>query len=686
MSFCLFKKSHTEDNVNAAFKDLKKHKKSNEDLLAIRLMQKMLLFDAVERATAPEVLRHAFFWNSSRWIGFLLEIGNKIEKNVVDQKLMRKISIDPTLKLLQDKIDIGSFSVVGKDWKFRLDQQLVDQLEPWRFKKVYDGTKLTELIRAFRNLNFPEKAMSGKFTEIYFLKYFTKRFPALLMHVHEVVEANAKDLFTEYFSQHGAVQKEANGHFDDEGKHLTLSFEQQIDYSRFKNSYEYLVLSGLNFKFLEREEKLSNFLQTQCKMVKHLRFNECNLDALTVIKLCKKLPCLEELVFRESRNIHENDILPKTFHREFELPLKHLHMSDSDFFDVFDRKDNFISIHNSKNNQDPRLMNLISQQNALKVLEVGGNLERFHLKLYQINFQLSDLRLSHDVKGSVPKRNILNFIKTQFKLEKVHLCFDKDQIVGDFSCFVELFDQLFQQNPIREINLQLNCCMLKYLQSTNIISKSVETLWCRVFNADNLKPCANCLECDVMDSESNLQSFLNRIGKLFPNHKQLIFLDEDQIDWSDDIESRTKSNKFIRYRIKEVRNFNWLSKMKVLSGQNCEITFITNDISDSVEKINLRNFEGFASNNMDLKDLTVVFSHFASDNMLQRKCLQSLLKIILKNLRTLENLNIDSEQRNMHQNYNKNLNKVPEYLREVLGELSKLRTLKKWKIIGFSKN
>lgn len=690
MSICLFKKSHNENNVITTLKDLKKQKRSNEDLLAIRLLQKMLVFDTNSRATIYEVLRHAFFWNSTRWIGFLLEIGNKLEKNVAGQKQMRRTSIDPTLKLLQDKIDLGSYSVIGKDWKFRLDQLLVDNLEPWRFKKVYDGTKLTELIRAFRNkwthkekLNFQEKALFGKFTEILFLKYFTKRFPSLLMHVHEAIETNAKDVFTEFFSQHGLNGQQAsqtnittNVVLDDEEKTLTLCFniEQHIDYSLIKNyCFENLVLSGLNFKYLERrEDSLSNFLQgTQCKMVKNLTFNECNLDGMNVITLSKKLPNIEELTFRESRNIHENDILPKTIHPSFEA-LKHLHVKDTDFFDVFDKKYDFETISLRQMNLDPKVMNLISQQNTLQVLKISDSLEKFHLKLYQINFQLRDLWLCHDARGPIPKRNIANFIKTQCNLETVNLSFNRDQIIGDFSCIEELFDHLFQNNPIKEINFQLNCCMLNYLNSNKFASQTLEILWCRVYN--DKKNCAKC-------PDSSLQFFINSIEKRFPILKQIVLLDDDQIGDTNITPSKAWR---ITCRVKDIRNFNWLSQIN--THTSFELNFITN-ASDPTEKINLKHFEAFATNNMDLKELTLVFGHHATDNMPQRKFLQSLIKIILKNFRTLESLNIDSSKhRSTLQSCEKNLIKVPEYLREVFGELSKMRTLKKWKIVGFSKN
>ena len=103
------------------------------------------------------------------------------------------------------ELETGGSGVVGHDWHARLDRIFIENLG--KFRK-YDGRTVQDLLRALRNKkhhyqDMPDnvKRHLGPLPEG-FLAYFTRRFPALFMHVHAVISRtglNTEPMFRSYF-------------------------------------------------------------------------------------------------------------------------------------------------------------------------------------------------------------------------------------------------------------------------------------------------------------------------------------------------------------------------------------------------------------------------------------------------------------------------------------------------------
>ncbi|KAH7882970.1 hypothetical protein F5I97DRAFT_1900991 [Phlebopus sp. FC_14] len=161
---------------------------------AADLITKMLNPDACNRPETTSCLLHPFFWDSGRRLNFLQDASDRFE-------IMCRDPRDQNLVLLET----GAFDVVGADWHSRLDKVFIENLG--KFRK-YDGKSVQDLLRALRNKknhyqDLPEhvKRHLGPMPEG-FLAYFTRRFPRLFIHVHDVISETPlchESMFRSYF-------------------------------------------------------------------------------------------------------------------------------------------------------------------------------------------------------------------------------------------------------------------------------------------------------------------------------------------------------------------------------------------------------------------------------------------------------------------------------------------------------
>ncbi|KAF8653391.1 hypothetical protein AX16_003963 [Volvariella volvacea WC 439] len=161
---------------------------------AVDLINMMLDPEALKRPDTMTCLLHPFFWDSSRRLNFLQDASDRFEIMCRDPK-------DPYLITLEKDAQ----SIVGNDWHSRLDKTFIENLG--KFRK-YDGKSVQDLLRALRNKkhhyqDLPENAKRnmGPMPEG-FLAYFTKRFPKLFLHVHEVIRTTGlrtESMFRSYF-------------------------------------------------------------------------------------------------------------------------------------------------------------------------------------------------------------------------------------------------------------------------------------------------------------------------------------------------------------------------------------------------------------------------------------------------------------------------------------------------------
>ncbi|KAK1034998.1 bifunctional endoribonuclease/protein kinase ire1 [Friedmanniomyces endolithicus] len=169
-----------------------------------QLIEWMLEPQPENRPTALQVLTHPFFWTAEKRLAFLCDASDHFEREArgtVDDDYAGD-SFD--LRLLEDRVG----DVIGgrSDFLAKLDRQFVDTLGKQR---KYSGNRLLDLLRALRNkknhyedMPAEVKARVGPLAGGY-LRYWTDRFPLLLMTCYEVIHQvgiQESDRFRGYFS------------------------------------------------------------------------------------------------------------------------------------------------------------------------------------------------------------------------------------------------------------------------------------------------------------------------------------------------------------------------------------------------------------------------------------------------------------------------------------------------------
>jgi len=131
------------------------------------------------------------FWDDFKKLLFLKDASDRLE--------IEKPTAEIVIKLEQ-KAGV----IVGSDWMTRLDTNLVDNLGKYR---KYNSQTVRDLMRVMRNKShhfrdLPEVVQlalgplpSG------FIKYFSVRFPLLLIHVYDLLalECTNEPAFLQYF-------------------------------------------------------------------------------------------------------------------------------------------------------------------------------------------------------------------------------------------------------------------------------------------------------------------------------------------------------------------------------------------------------------------------------------------------------------------------------------------------------
>eukprot|EP00111_Clytia_hemisphaerica_P015843 TCONS_00046798-protein len=138
------------------------------------LLRQMLHVNPTERPKASTILKHPFFWNKAKQLGFFQDVSDRIEKEKEDADI---------LKALQK----NSIAVVRGDWKMHIGAELQEDLRRFR---TYQGVQVRDLLRAMRNKKHHYRELPEKLRESLgtipdqYVEYFTKRFPRLLMHTY----------------------------------------------------------------------------------------------------------------------------------------------------------------------------------------------------------------------------------------------------------------------------------------------------------------------------------------------------------------------------------------------------------------------------------------------------------------------------------------------------------------------
>ncbi|VEU38629.1 unnamed protein product [Pseudo-nitzschia multistriata] len=155
---------------------------------AYRLIRSMLDRNPRLRPTAKEVCEHPFFWNAEKKLTFLCDFSDRLETDTIAPGSSNVFG--------SFAIERGALEVVGTSWEEKLDSSLVDNVQKFR---TYDYSCVRDLLRLIRNKHhhFEELPEAFRLNEApnqnALCKYFTKIFPALIMHCYTFCGQNLTD-------------------------------------------------------------------------------------------------------------------------------------------------------------------------------------------------------------------------------------------------------------------------------------------------------------------------------------------------------------------------------------------------------------------------------------------------------------------------------------------------------------
>ena len=148
--------------------------------MAAHLVESLICAEPEKRLTAAQALDHPLFWSDERRLLFLEEVSDRVE--IASAELM-----DP----LRTALEAGVQSVVGADWRARLDTGLLDNLVKYR---KYESNSIRDLLRVIRNKRHHYRDLPADVQQLLgplpsgFLSYFLCRFPRLLLHAYKAVQ------------------------------------------------------------------------------------------------------------------------------------------------------------------------------------------------------------------------------------------------------------------------------------------------------------------------------------------------------------------------------------------------------------------------------------------------------------------------------------------------------------------
>ncbi|KAF2142081.1 uncharacterized protein K452DRAFT_227232 [Aplosporella prunicola CBS 121167] len=156
----------------------------------MHLISRMLSNNPVDRPTAAQVMQHPFFWNAEKRLTFLCQVSDRFEFEPRDPPSKE------LLRLESHNVEVicsarGTHPIKFPDFLAKLDRKFIDTLGKQR---KYQGDRMLDLLRALRNkknhyYDMPPdvQAKVGPLPDGY-LRYWTTRFPKLLMACYEAVQ------------------------------------------------------------------------------------------------------------------------------------------------------------------------------------------------------------------------------------------------------------------------------------------------------------------------------------------------------------------------------------------------------------------------------------------------------------------------------------------------------------------
>lgn len=165
-----------------------------DDICLYSLVEPMISSDINERPPIEAIVKHPFFWNEKQSLQFMQDVSDRFECETFDSEF---------LKILE----FGSLDVCKGDWRRCISVELQEDLRKFR---SYKGSSVRDLLRAIRNkrhhyheLNPELQAALGSIPNE-FVRYFTLRFPRLVIHAYIALQCCAnEDIFCNYYHNCG---------------------------------------------------------------------------------------------------------------------------------------------------------------------------------------------------------------------------------------------------------------------------------------------------------------------------------------------------------------------------------------------------------------------------------------------------------------------------------------------------
>ncbi|XP_077380693.1 serine/threonine-protein kinase/endoribonuclease IRE1 isoform X3 [Festucalex cinctus] len=168
---------------------------SGEDVVAEDLIKQMISAEAESRPSSARVLKHPYFWSPEKQLLFFQDVSDRIENEPSDSEIVVNLESEHR-------------AVVRTNWRLHISTPL--QMDLRRFR-TYKGSSVRDLLRAMRNKKAhyhqlpPEVQHSLGELPDGFVRYFTSRFPKLLMHTHTALQGYAQERsFHPYYMPPGA--------------------------------------------------------------------------------------------------------------------------------------------------------------------------------------------------------------------------------------------------------------------------------------------------------------------------------------------------------------------------------------------------------------------------------------------------------------------------------------------------
>ncbi|XP_078273922.1 serine/threonine-protein kinase/endoribonuclease IRE1 isoform X2 [Rhinoraja longicauda] len=152
---------------------------THENIVGKNLIEQMISDHPQQRPSTQCVLKHPFFWTKEKQLQFFQDVSDRIEKEPVEGPIV-------------SRLETGGRLVVRTNWRMHISVPLQTDLRKFR---TYKGNSVRDLLRAMRNkkhhcheLPLEVQETLGEIPD-QFVQYFTSRFPKLLLHTYQAMQA-----------------------------------------------------------------------------------------------------------------------------------------------------------------------------------------------------------------------------------------------------------------------------------------------------------------------------------------------------------------------------------------------------------------------------------------------------------------------------------------------------------------